>query len=407
MSQINLQVVWKNLLSTLNETDKRRFAALRALELGHGGIQMVHEITGIARSTISTGVRELQDKRKLHSFERQRVVGAGRKKTESYDKKIITNIEQILSENTAGNPMSSLVWTHKSCRTLAEELLQNGHVVNKDTVARLLHELGYSLQANRKEKENTKNHKDRDSQFLYINECVNSFMTANDPVISIDAKKKELVGNFKNDGKTWRRKGDALAVNAYDFPSWADGKAAPYGIYDRKHNKGVVNVGISKDTAEFAVNSIRLWWGNYGRHVYPQALRLLICADSGGSNSAKGRLWKHELQKFSNERKFPVSVCHYPPGTSKWNAIEHRMFSFISLNWQGKPLESFEMIVNLIANTVTKKGLSIQAFLDEKQYDIGIQVSKKDFDDLNIASHKVNAQWNYTISPQTLLHQGN
>jgi hypothetical protein len=309
-------------------------------------------------------------------------------------------LEDILSENTAGDPMDNLVWTHKSCRTLAKELNSKGFNVKKDTIARILHDLDYSLQANRKDKENTGNHADRDSQFRYINQLVKEFMNAGNPVISVDTKKKEMIGNFKNAGKNWRKKGDPIPVNAYDFPSWADGKVAPYGIYDRKLNKGVVNVGISTDTAEFAVNSLRVWWNNYGKYHYPDVSSILICADSGGSNSSRGRLWKVELQKLANELNITFSVCHYPPGTRKWNVIEHRMFSFISLNWQGKPLESYEMVVNLIANTTTKKGLNIKAFLDKKKYEKGLKISDRELKNVNVKFHEVNANWNYTISPK-------
>lgn len=292
--------------------------------------------------------------------------------------------------------MSALKWTCKSTRNIAEELSKKGLQVSQKTVSNLLNELEYSLQANKKIISGTDN-SNRDEQFKYINSTVKKFIKSNEPIISVDTKKKELIGNFKNNGKTWNKKGNAKSVLDHDFKSYAEGVAIPYGTYDIQENEGFVNVGTSSDTAEFAVNTISQWWHFFGKNRYPNATKLLICADGGGSNGSRNRLWKLSLQKFSNENGIELTVCHYPPGTSKWNKIEHRMFSFISLNWQEIPLENYETVIKLIGGTTTKTGLKIKAKLDVKEYKKGIKVSNDKFKEINIRLQKKFPQWNYTI----------
>jgi hypothetical protein len=307
-------------------------------------------------------------------------------------------LKAIVEETTAGDPMSPLKWTSKSTRTIAEELERSGHSVSNVTVARCLAEMGYTLQANVKTREGPQ-HPDRDTQFRYLNRQVKSFRRTGDPVISVDTKKKELVGAFKNGGRRWMPQGKPDAVSVHDFPSQAEGKAIPYGAYDIARNRAVVNVGVTHETAEFAVESIRRWWHMDGRRHYRGAPRLLICADSGGGNGSRQRAWKVHLQQLSDETGLAISVCHYPPGTSKWNKIEHRLFSFISLNWKGKPLINFETVVNLIGGTRTKTGLKVKAILDTNPYETGVELSKKDMDQLHLTRHKTHPDWNYTISP--------
>ena len=307
------------------------------------------------------------------------------------------NIENILEENTAGDPMSKLKWTNKSTYTITSVLNSKGQTVSEDTVGRIIKQLGYTLQLNKKSKESGSS-EERDSQFMYINEQVKIFSKRNMPIISVDTKKKELVGNFKNSGRKWTRKGKAEIVNVYDFEYLAKGKAIPYGVYEVLKNNGFVNVGISHDTSEFAVESINQWWKNIGEKNYLDAKELLICADGGGSNASRSKLWKFYLQKLANKTGLKITVCHYPPGTSKWNKIEHKMFSFISMNWRGKPLLTYELIINLIEGTTTKKGLKIKAKVDKKTYELGKKISGKEFEKINIKTHKVNSKWNYTIS---------
>src|SRR6266478_3602856 len=395
---------WLKVFHTLNEFQARLFAADKALDLGRGGVSRLAALTGLSRTTITKAVGELGSSGKLGSPGESRVrrVGGGRKKIEGVDPGVRDLLAKILEETTAGDPMSQLRWTSKSTRTLAEELTRLGHPVSWVTVARCLDDMGYSLQANRKSKEGPQ-HADRDAQFRYINRQVKAVLRRGDPVISVDAKKKELVGPFKNAGRTWRPQGKPQEVNTKDFPSLAQGKALPYGVYDSGRNRAVVNVGVTHDTAEFAVESIRRWWKLDGRKTYPAARRLLICADAGGSNGNRLRLWKLNLQQMADQIQIPITVCHYPPGTSKWNKIEHRLFSFISLNWKGEPLLNYETIINLIGATKTRAGLKVKALLDTNHYETGIKVSDEQLDEIQLSRHKVHPAWNYTISP----HQRN
>ena len=386
-----------NYLSTLNEFDARHFIALWATEIGWGGISEVSKLTGKSMNTIRKGISELSKLSKLKENGRLRRKGGGRKKIIEKNPEIERIIENILEENTAGDPMSKLRWTNKSTYSITNELKNKGQNISEDTTGRVIKKLGYSLQANIKSKESGSS-EERDSQFRYINEIVKIFAKKNIPVISVDAKKKELVGEFKNNGKRWMKKGKAEIVNVYGFWFLAKGKAIPYGIYDINMNNGFVNVGIDHNTSEFAVESIKQWWNNIGKKNYPNTKELLICADGGGSNASRSRLWKFYLQRFANKTGLKITVCHFPPGTSKWNKIEHKMFSFISMNWRGRPLINYEMIINLIEGTRNKKGLKIKAKMDKNIYELGKKVSEKDMGKINILEHKINSKWNYTLS---------
>ena len=391
---------WLKVFGTLNEFQARLFAADKALDLGRGGISRLSGLTGLSRTTITKAVEELKSGKLVSPGEgRVRRVGGGRKKVEGVDPGVRDRLEKILEETTAGDPRSQLRWTSKSTRTMAEELTRLGHPVTWVTVARCLDDMGYSLQANRKTKEGPQ-HADRDAQFRYINRQVKALLKTGDPVISVDAKKKELVGLFKNGGRTWRPKGKPQEVTTKDFPSLAQGKALPYGVYDTGQNRAVVNVGVTHDTAEFAVESIRRWWKLDGRRSYPAARRLLICADAGGSNGNRLRAWKIHLQQMADQIRIPITVCHYPPGTSKWNKIEHRLFSFISLNWRGQPLINYETIINLIGATKTRTGLKVKAVLDTNEYETGIKVSDEQLGEIQLRRHTVHPAWNYTILPR-------
>jgi hypothetical protein len=394
------EIISKKLLylSTLNEVDSRNYLGLWAIELGWGGISKVKNITGKSVNTIRKGVMEIKAGKNIKSETgRLRRKGGGRKKIIEKNPEIEKIIENILEENTAGDPMSKLRWTNKSTYSINNELKSKGQNISEDTIGRVIKKLGYSLQANIKSKESGSS-EERDSQFQYINEQVKVFANKNMPIISVDAKKKELVGDFKNNGRRWMKKGKAEIVNVYDFWFLAKGKAIPYGIYDINMNHGFVNVGIDHNTSEFAVESIRKWWANIGKRNYPQTKELLICADGGGSNAYRSRLWKFYLQKFANKTGLKITVCHFPPGTSKWNKIEHKMFSFISMNWRGKPLINYEVIINLIEGTKNKKGLKIKAKIDKNIYELGKKVSEKEMEEVNILEHKVNSKWNYTLS---------
>jgi transposase len=392
---------WLRVLGTLNEFQARLFVADKALDQKRGGISRMSELTGMSRTTITKAVAELTSRRKLETTEegRIRAAGAGRRKVEEADPQLKAGLARIVEQTTAGDPMSALLWTNQSTQAIAEELTRQGHPVSDKTVARCLSEMGYSLQLNRKTKEG-RQHPNRDAQFRYINRQEALFGTSSDPVISVDTKKKELVGAFQNKGRTWRPQGQPYEVNVHDFPSQAQGKAIPYGAYDVLQNRAVVNVGTSHDTAEFAVESIRRWWRMDGRGRYRTARRLLICADAGGSNSSRGRAWKLNLQALADEIGIPITVCHYPPGTSKWNRVEHRLFSFISLTWKGQPLWNYETVVNLIGSTRTKTGLKVKAILDTNQYETGVEVSKEQMAKLQIRRHKTHPDWNYTLSPR-------
>jgi hypothetical protein len=395
---------YRNLYQTFNERQKRLWAASEALNLGHGGVSLLQRITGLSRSTIHLGIKELKKEipeevsAEIESRKIRRS-GGGRKTIENNDPELMTELKELIEPSTRGDPMRALLWTCKSTKNLANELKKKGHDVSDRTISRLLYNMGYSLQSNLKSVEG-KQHPDRDSQFEYINEKIKEFQNSENPVVSVDTKKKELVGNFKNAGQEWSIKGNPTKVNVHDFESGKQQtKAIPYGIYDVTWNNAWVNVGIDHDTAEFAVESLRKWWIKMGISSYPHAKRLLITADGGGSNSSRGKLWKTELQKLATELSIEITVCHLPPGTSKWNKIEHRLFCHITKNWRGEPLTSYEVIVNLISNTTTKKGLKVHSEIDTKMYEKGKQVSKAEMNALKIKFHEKNEKWNYTIYP--------
>jgi len=385
----------------LNERQRRILAAIEAQILGRGGVSYIAKVTGLSRNTVAAGSLEFQ-RAEINGNapvkERIRKPGGGRKRTIQKDPALKADLQHLIEPITRGDPESALLWTCKSVRRLADELKKMGHETSHRMVAELLDQMGYSLQANRKTKEGG-SHPDRDAQFDYIYQKVKQFQEQGQPVISVDAKKKELVGEFKNQGREWRPKGSPEEVLVYDFKSLGSGKITPYGVYDLSQNKGWVSVGMDKDTAAFAVESIRRWWKTMGNEVHPHAKRLLITADSGGSNGSRVRLWKIELQKLSNETGLSISVCHFPPGTSKWNKIEHRLFSFISQNWRGKPLISHEVIVNLISSTTTKTGLEVECGIDFNSYPKGIKVSDKELKAINLLKDSFHGEWNYTIMP--------
>ena len=387
---------WVTLLDSLNEVQRRRSAALKALEIGRGGISKISRLAGISRDTIRKGIQEVNSS-ELKKPERLRKIGGGRKRIIDKTSKLRDDLEKIMNENTAGNPMKTLKWTNKSTYSIAETLKREGNFISEDTVGRILKEQEYSLQANKKSHEG-KSHPDRDAQFHYINTQVEEFLAKKQPVISVDTKKRELVGNFKNQGKTWRKKGSPEEVNAYDFPNLSKGKAIPYGTYDIALNQGFVNVGIDSNTAEFAVESIRQWWKQLGKKHYPKAKNLLICADCGGGNGNRNHGWKYFLNDFSKETNLRVTILHFPPATSKWNKIEHRLFSFISKNWKGKPLINYEVIINFIKNTTTETGLKVYARLDRKKYKKGRKFSDKEMAEVSINPHIFHPEWNYTIT---------
>lgn len=385
------------LAPVVDERTRRLLAAAEALSLGWGGATAVSKATGVSRRAIGEGVKELSQPRQ-GTGRRVRREGGGRKKTVAKDPTLLADLERLVEPVTRGDPESPLRWTCKSMRKLAAELNGMGHGTSQHLVAELLHELGYSLQANRKTLEGA-SHPDRDAQFGHINERVQAFQASGDPVISVDTKKKELVGDFKNGGREWRPRGESEAVRVHDFAIKELGKVNPYGVYDVAKDTGWVSVGVDHDTATFAVQSIRGWWGSMGQAEYPMAGRLLITADGGGSNGSRVRLWKVGLQKLANETGLAISVCHLPPGTSKWNKIEHRLFSFISQNWRGRPLVSHEVIVNLIAATTTKAGLSVRCRLDTNPYPAGLKVSDEEMAAIRIQQDDFHGEWNYTILP--------
>jgi transposase len=365
--------------------------------LGHGGISLVARAIEVSRDRISRGLQDFEAEKRLKS-DRIRRPGGGRKKQVDEDPTLRKDLEQLISPYTRGDPESPLRWTCKSVRKLATELNRKGHRVSHSSVASLLHEMNYSLQSNRKTTEG-KQHPDRDAQFKYINQKSQEQQRRGQPVISVDTKKKELVGDFKNAGQEWRPQGDPEKVRGHDFIDKELGKVAPYGVYDLIRNNGWVSVGIDHDTAAFAVATIRQWWRKMGRQAYSKASHLLITADSGGSNSARNRLWKVELQKLSNQTRLAITVCHFPPGTSKWNKIEHRMFSFITKNWRGKPLVDRATIINLIGSTKTDEGLKIRCELDSNTYPKGVKVSEAQLEKVELKKHEFHGDWNYTIYP--------
>ena len=392
---------FRRLSPALNERSRRLFVAAEAMAYGYGGIVLVARATGMAPRTIGAGIKELREMEQTAPEpgpQRIRRPGAGRKRTVDKDPSLIPDLERLIEPATRGDPQSALQWTSKSLRRLVDELVRLGHQTSTRMVAVLLRELGYSLQANRKTLEGG-NHPDRDAQFEYINQRVQEELAAENPVISVDTKKKELVGDFKNNGRELRPKGDPERVRVHDFILPDLGRANPYGVYDVGKNKAWVSVGIDHDTATFAVETIRRWWRTMGSLAYPDARGLLITADGGGSNGSRVRLWKIELQALANELGFPISVCHLPPGTSKWNKIEHRLFSFITQNWRGKPLVTHQVIINLIAATTTKAGLQVRCELDDNVYPLGRKVTDAEVAAINIRRDEFHGEWNYTILP--------
>ena len=381
----------------LDERLRRLFAAAEALALGHGGITIASQATGLSRNAITRGMQEIAAKPFLPK-KRVREKGGGRKRAVDKDPTLQSDLEALIEPLTRGDPESPLRWTCKSLRKLADELKAKGHATSHRMIGELLKELGYSLQANKKTLEGT-SHPDRNAQFEYIYQSSSLFQKNNQPVISVDTKKKELVGPFKNNGREYQPKGQPEEVNVHDFKDPVLGRASPYGIYDLNHDYGWVNVGIDNDTSAFAVESIRRWWWSMGCKVYPEAKELLITAASGGSNGYRVRLWKVELQKFADETGLVISVRHFPPGTSKWNKIEHRLFSFISQNWRARPLVNHEVIVNLIAGTKTKSGLEVRCQLDTNTYPKGTKISNNEMKALNLSRDEFHGEWNYTISP--------
>lgn len=392
---------WLRVLGTLNEAQARVFVAQKALEEGRGGVSRLARLTGMSRPTILKGVAELEGGRLPAGAARGHIRGAGggRKRVDETDPHITRVLRRLIEASTAGDPMSYLLWTNKSTRTLTEELARQGYAVSHVTVARCLRDLGYSLQANVKTIEGTQ-HPDRDAQFRYLNDQVRRFVRRHDPVVSVDTKKKELVGSFQNRGRRWQPAGQPDRVNVHDFPHLGKGKAIPYGIYDEARDEAVVNVGITHETAEFAVESIRRWWRLLGRKSYPEARRLLICADAGGSNGTRLRAWKAHLQALADRLGIAITVCHFPPGTSKWNKVEHRLFSFISMNWRGQPLLSYEAVVNLIGGTTTTSGLRVKAVLDTAEYAPGEKITDDQMHALCLKPHAFHGDWNYTIEPR-------
>ena len=384
----------------LDERGRRRFAAAEARTAGRGGIAAVARITGLARSTIGRGLAELRGTASdAVARGRTRRPGGGRKKLTDTDATLLADLQGLVEPATRGDPQAPLLWTSRSLRNLAAALQAMGHRVCHNVVANLLRQLEYSLQSNRKTREGT-NNPDRDAQFDHINTEVKAALAAGQPAISVDTKKKELVGDFKNAGRELRPKGQPEPVRVHDFKIPELGRAVPYGVYDIAGNTGWVSVGIDHDTASFAANAIRRWWQTMGRARYPEARSLLITADCGGSNGARVRLWKRELQALADEFGFPITVCHLPPGTSKWNKIEHRLFSFITQNWRGKPLVSYQTIVQLIAATTTRTGLNVKCEVDAASYPAGVKVSDDDMAMLNLTAHEFHGEWNYTITPK-------
>jgi transposase len=387
-----------SVLPLMNERQRRILVAAEARAYGRGGVQTLAQLTGMSRQTIYRGLEDLRAKRKKPSG-RIRRPGGGRKPLRDQHPRLIETLERLIAPTVRGDPQSLLRWTCKSVRNLEAELAREGYAVSYRTIATLLHAQKYTLQANRKSREGQEDHPDRDAQFRYINDQAMQCLKRTVPVISVDTKKKELLGNYKNAGREWQRQGEGREVLTHDFPDPSVPKAVPYGVYDIAQNTGWVNVGMDADTAEFAVESIRQWWQHMGKPRYPRARALLICADSGGSNGYRLNLWKRELQRLCTQQRLTVTVCHFPPGTSKWNKIEHRLFSYITLNWRGRPLADYRTVVNLIAATTTRTGLIVKARLDRKTYARGIKVSAQDMQRIKLQRHEFHGEWNYTIKP--------
>ena len=399
-----IQAKYAALAPLLDERTRRLWAAVEARAIGRGGITRVAEATGLSQTTIRAGLQELasQSTSDTHNVtsERLRRPGGGRRSLVAQDPELLQALEALVDPVTRGDPMGPLRWTCKSAARLAMELQTQGHTVSERSINRLLHALGYSLQSNRKTLEGSQ-HPDRDAQFQHINQRVKTFQRQRQPVVSVDTKKKELIGQFRNGGREWAPKGEPALVEVHDFPDKELGKVIPYGVYDMATNTGWVSVGVDHDTAEFAVETIRRWWYHMGRTVYPRAQRLLITADGGGSNGSRNRLWKMELQKLADDIKLRISVCHFPPGTSKWNKIEHRMFCHITENWRGRPLVSREVVVNLIGHTTTRTGLEIHSELNENSYPTGREVTAQQMESLSIKRDKFHGEWNYTLVPRS------
>jgi transposase len=395
-----IEIKYGHLAAFLNERSRRLWAATEASALGYGGIVAVHRATGLSQNTIRTGLRELEIELGTQlDPERIRQSGGGRKRVEEQEPEILAALDQLVEPSSRGEPECCLRWTCKSVNQLAIALQEQGYTVCAMTVYTLLGEMGYSLQRNRKTQEGNQ-HPERDQQFQYIARQVEAFQSKHRPVISIDTKKKENIGEFKNGGQEWQPKGDPIRVKTHDFPDKTLGKAIPYGIYDLSQNQGWVNVGIDHDTAEFAVESLRRWWQQLGQLQYPRSKHLLITADCGGSNGYRNRLWKLKLQEFADESGLTLHICHFPPGTSKWNKIEHRLFCHITTNWRGKPLTSLETVINLIGNTTTQAGLEVHAQIDDNLYPTGIQVTDEQFNAIAIQRCRFHGEWNYRISPK-------
>jgi hypothetical protein len=394
-----ISIRYAALAPVLDERGLRRFSAAEACAAGHGGVSIVSRITGLARSTIRRGLVELDALADATLTGRVRRPGGGRKKLIETDPTLLSDLKDLVEPATRGDPEAPLLWTSRSVRNLADALCAMGHRVGHNVVANLFRQLNYSLQSNRKTREGTHN-PDRDAQFVYINTQMKAVLADGRPAISVDTKKKELVGDFKNAGRELRPKGEPEPVRVHDFKIPELGRAAPYGVYDIAGNTGWVSVGIDHDTASFAVNAIRRWWLEMGQARYPEAKTLLITADCGGSNGARVRLWKWELQNLADELGLTITVCHLPPGTSKWNKIEHRLFSFITQNWRGKPLVSHEVIVQLIASTTTRTGLNVKCGIDPNQYPSGIKISDAEMATINFKPHEFHGEWNYSIAPR-------
>jgi transposase len=396
-AQRDVRRKYRSLEAHLNERTRRLWAASEATVLGHGGVSLVAEAIGVERNTIMAGIRELAGTLESAPQGRVRKTGGGRKKLAQKDDTLLKDLEDLVEPK--GDPMSLLRWTTKSLAHLTDALATKGHAIRKSALANVLHAEGFSLKAAKKNIEGV-SHPDRNQQFLHIKASCEAFEKAGDPIISVDCKKKELIGNFKNNGREWQPKGKNTVVNVYDFINLADGKAAPYGVYDTVANAGFVNVGVDHDTAAFAVESIRRWWQQAGASLYRGRKRLLITSDGGGSNGVRNRLWKIELQKLADETGLAITVNHLPPATSKWNKIEHRLFAYISVNWRGRPLTSLETVIELISSTKTKGGLSVQAMVDHNTYPTGIKVSEADMAAVNIERDAFHGEWNYTIRPR-------
>ncbi len=395
---------YRSLRPGMDERLRRQWAAAEARELGWGGVTAVASATGLSRPTIHSGLRELALplKQRTANATRVRRLGGGRRSLTVNDPELLLALEALVEPGARGDPESPLRWTCKSTRRLAEELTHQEHPVSPRAVAALLIREGYSLQANRKTLEGSA-HPDRNAQFEYINSSVSRFLRRHQPAISVDTKKKELVGDFRNAGKEWRPAGAPEKVRVHDFLDPSLGKVIPYGVYDLLNNQGWVSVGVDHDTAEFATNSIRRWWVQMGQRRFPRAGELLITADGGGSNGYRSRLWKLSLQKLADETGLKLFICHFPPGTSKWNKIEHRLFSFITLNWRGRPLVSHQAVVNLIAGTTTRAGLIVKAALDTNHYETQIKVTDQELAQLRMTRHEFHGDWNYTLKPRKIL----